>query len=113
LKPKDLIGVINDNTNDRDIEIGAIDIMGTFSFFEVPEAHTDKILNSFQDANYNGRDVRVEQASADGNDGDSDSPKSRYKDNSSRGGYSGGGSRSNERSSRPRNSGRTDRRRRR
>ncbi|MCD6112817.1 MAG: DEAD/DEAH box helicase [Bacteroidales bacterium] len=65
--PKNIIGMINDYTKDRDINIGAIDLKDKFSFFEVEEKHTSKILSSFKNNKYNGRSVRVEIAEKDNN----------------------------------------------
>ncbi len=62
--PKNIIGMVNDNTQDRDINFGAIDIKESFSFFEVGEKHAYKVLNSFiTNNNYKGRQLRVEVAS--------------------------------------------------
>ena len=60
--PVNIIGMINDNTKDRDINIGAIDIKDSFSFFEVGEKYTSKILTSFNDSKFKGRRVRVDVA---------------------------------------------------
>ncbi len=62
VEPKNIIGMINDYTKDRDINVGSIDIKDSFSFFEVGEKHTKKVLNSFHDAKYKGRSVRIEIA---------------------------------------------------
>jgi len=62
ISPANIIGLINDNTNDRDISIGDIDIKDSFSFFETDEASRDKVMRSFKNAKYNGRSVRVENA---------------------------------------------------
>ena len=62
LIPVNIIGMINDNTKDRDINIGAIDIKDSFSFFEVGEKYTAKILTSFHDSKFKGRRVRVDVA---------------------------------------------------
>ena len=61
---KSVIGLINDNTNDRDIKIGDIDIKESFSFFEVDEKSKAKILSSFKGSQYKGRSVNVEIAEA-------------------------------------------------
>ncbi len=58
--PRNIIGMINDNTRDRDINIGAIDIKDSFSFFEVGEKFTGTIVNAFQNNKYKGRRIRVE-----------------------------------------------------
>ena len=60
--PVNIIGMINDNTKDRDINIGTIDIKDSFSFFEVGEKYTSKILTSFNDSKFKGRRVRVDVA---------------------------------------------------
>ena len=60
--PVNIIGMINDNTKNRDIEIGAIDIKDSFSFFEVGEKHIANILSSFQNSKFKGRRVRVDIA---------------------------------------------------
>ena len=60
--PVNIIGMINDNTKDRDINIGTIDIKDSFSFFEVGEKYTSKILTSFNDTKFKGRHVRVDVA---------------------------------------------------
>lgn len=65
VEPRNLIGMINDNTRDRDINIGAIDLQNNFSFFEVGEKYTPKILNAFQNSSYKGRRVIVEIAEKD------------------------------------------------
>lgn len=62
VQPKNLIGLINDNANDRDINIGDIDIKDNFSFFEVGEKHAPKIIRSLRNVRYNGRPVNVEPA---------------------------------------------------
>ncbi len=74
--PKNLIGMINDHTQDRDINIGDIDIKDSFSFFEVGKNHTDKILDALKHQKYKGRQLRVEVAE------DSDRSKKRDGDKS-------------------------------
>ncbi len=70
IEPKNIIGMINDHAQDRDINVGDIDIKDSFSFFEVGKNHTDKILDSLKDQKYKGRQIRVEVAE------ESDRPKS-------------------------------------
>jgi ATP-dependent RNA helicase DeaD len=62
LKPTQLIGLINDTTGKRDIEIGEIDIKKSFSFFELDSAFTDLVLRTFEGTVYNDRDIKVEVA---------------------------------------------------
>ncbi|MCK5461761.1 MAG: DEAD/DEAH box helicase, partial [Bacteroidales bacterium] len=42
-----LIGLINDETRNRNIEVGKIDIMRKFSFFEIEKQHESDILHAF------------------------------------------------------------------
>lgn len=68
IDPKNIIGMINDNTGDRDINIGAIDIKNDFSFFEVGEKYLGKILHSFRNVKYKWYKIRVEVAQPAEND---------------------------------------------
>ena len=58
--PKNIIGMINDNAQDRDINIGTIDIKDSFSFFEVGDRFTEKVLGSMRNVKFKGRKVRIE-----------------------------------------------------
>ncbi len=60
--PKIIIGMINDNTKDRDINIGTIDLKDSFSFFEIEKKHTSKVLKSFHNTKFKGRRVKVDVA---------------------------------------------------
>ena len=60
--PKNIIGMINDNTKDRDINIGTIDLKDSFSFFEVEEKFAAKVLKTFRNTKFKGRSIRVEIA---------------------------------------------------
>ena len=62
LNPVALIGMINDFTNKRNIEIGDIEILKNFSFFEIDSKFTDKILNAFKNKSYKKRKIAVEIA---------------------------------------------------
>ena len=57
--------MINDNTRDRDINIGEISIKDSFSFFEVGEEHEAKIIEAFKNAKFENRSLRVEKAEKD------------------------------------------------
>ena len=39
------MGLINESTRERNIPIGKIDIMKSFSFFEIDKQYTDKVLD--------------------------------------------------------------------
>jgi ATP-dependent RNA helicase DeaD len=57
-----LIGLINEQTRKRDIEIGKIEILNNFSFFEVDSNYASKVENSFQGTYFEGTLVNVEQS---------------------------------------------------
>ncbi len=60
-----LIGLINDYTKTRDIEIGKIEIMKKFAFFEIDKQYENLILNAFKNAKYEGAHVAVELSKPD------------------------------------------------
>ena len=57
----DLIGLINKHTRGR-IELGRIDLMQKFSFFEVEESETRNVLKALNRTSWNGKKVTVEVA---------------------------------------------------
>ncbi len=59
-----LMGVINDFTGNKNIEIGKIDIMKGFSFFEVDKKYENNIEKSFADAKYKDQKIVVELSNA-------------------------------------------------
>jgi ATP-dependent RNA helicase DeaD len=69
INPTKLIGLLLDTTNDRSIDIGKIDIMKGFSFFEVAKSQEQLILRSFnKNVRRNRQLVKVELS--DENSGD-------------------------------------------
>lgn len=64
LKPTTVIGMIKDFSGIKDIDIGAIDIMQNFSFFETDSDYTDKILKGFKNKELNNRKIVLEIATA-------------------------------------------------
>ena len=60
LESHNLIGLINENTRNRNINIGKIDIMRKFSFFEVENKHEEEILTGFKKTKFNGTKLKVE-----------------------------------------------------
>ncbi len=62
LNPAKLIGLINDQNIGDKIEIGAIDILDTFSFFEIDKNFEDKTLDAFSSnqPDFDGRSVNIE-----------------------------------------------------
>ncbi|MCQ2192374.1 MAG: DEAD/DEAH box helicase [Paludibacteraceae bacterium] len=47
--PKNVLGLINDATNDRDIDIHGIEITGRYSFFDVFKEDAPRIMAAFKD----------------------------------------------------------------
>ncbi len=60
LNPAKLMGIINENLQKNDVEIGQIEILKSFSFFEIDKAYADETLKAFKNAYYNGRAIIVE-----------------------------------------------------
>ncbi len=60
-----LIGLINDTTQKRNIEIGKIEIMKKFSFFEIDQSFEKEILRAFKNVRYEGGSVSVELSKPD------------------------------------------------
>lgn len=64
---KELMDLINKNVAGH-VEIGRIDLMKNFSFFEVPENEASRVIRGMSRANVKGRQVNVEISDpADGN----------------------------------------------
>lgn len=76
LNPQRLMGLVNEATGERSIEIGRIDVMKSFSFFEIDKQYTDKVLEGLNSAVFEGLSVSSEiakerQAGEGGSDRDS------------------------------------------
>ncbi len=87
LNPARLIGLINENISERNVEIGQIEILKNFSFFEIDKKVADEVLKAFANVEFEGRGVIVEITTK---------PKSRSRgtDRKRGGGGFGGGRRS-------------------
>ena len=72
--PNELIGLLNNNTRGR-VELGRIDLMQKFSFFEVEEKEAGNVVKALNRTRWNGRKVSVEIAGEEGKD----APKGRRK----------------------------------
>jgi len=75
--PPQLIGLINDATQTRNIEIGRIEILKKFSFFEVPEKEKANIIKSFEGVDHQGVSIVVEEAQASTHSGSRGGDRSR------------------------------------
>ena len=63
LTPARLIGFINECLRKRDVEIGQIEILKSFSFFEIDKNFTPDVLEKMNGADFNDRNVIVEVTS--------------------------------------------------
>ena len=60
LNPARLIGLINENAPVRDAEIGKIEVLKSFSFFEIEKPYADAVLNGLKGAEFEGASVYAE-----------------------------------------------------
>ena len=60
INPKVFMGFINRVAQGQHIDLGRIDLMQNFSFFEVPEEQTKAVLNVLNGTDFDGRMVNVE-----------------------------------------------------
>ncbi|MFM1876055.1 MAG: hypothetical protein RL266_1792 [Bacteroidota bacterium] len=66
MNPANLMGFINEHLRKRDVEIGKIEIMNTFSFFEVDNAYADKLEKDAQGSDHLGKKVALQRATSTG-----------------------------------------------
>jgi ATP-dependent RNA helicase DeaD len=69
VKPNNLMGLINEFTGIKDIEIGKIELLRNFSFFEVDSEFANAVLKAFDGKEYKGRKISVEVAESKGRGG--------------------------------------------
>jgi ATP-dependent RNA helicase DeaD len=79
IKPNTLMGLINEFTGISDIEIGKIEILKSFSFFEVDEDFASTVLKAFDGKEYRGRKISAEVAESQGRSGGGDRGRGREK----------------------------------
>lgn len=92
MKVPNLIGLINEKTRKRDIEIGKIEILRNFSFFEADSEHEQLILDSFK--NEEGIEVQISIPEKRDDRGSNERSERRGGDRDrNRGGKSGGAKR--------------------
>ena len=60
INPKVFMGFLNRVSPGNKIELGRIDLMQNFSFFEVPEKQTKTVINALSGTDFDGRKVNVE-----------------------------------------------------
>ena len=85
MNPKHLLGMLNDMTRDKSIQIGNIDVSLRYTFFDVEESAAQKVINAFQDT-----DVEVAFAKGRGEDKKKNgSWRDRNNEDARRGGFRG------------------------
>jgi ATP-dependent RNA helicase DeaD len=60
--PEQLIDLVNKNTNGKKIPLGKIDLLKTFSFFEVEERYAKNLIDALKDIRFMNRKIFVEFA---------------------------------------------------
>jgi ATP-dependent RNA helicase DeaD len=60
--PEQLIELVNSNTKGKKVPIGKIDLLKTFSFFEVEPSYADDLIAALSNATFDNRRVAVEIA---------------------------------------------------
>jgi len=60
--PEQLIELVNSNTKGRKVPIGKIDLLKTFSFFEVEAGYANDLIGALNNASFDNRRVAVEIA---------------------------------------------------
>ena len=70
---KQIMDMVNRHVRNERIEMGRIDLMQNFSFFEVPEKQADTVLRALSHAHVNGQHVIVELAGDETNVKEGDS----------------------------------------
>lgn len=63
IKPTTIMELINRRLSGPRIDIGRIDLMKSYSFFEVPQEYGEEVVEAFEGCVYKGREVHVEPAS--------------------------------------------------
>ena len=62
LNPVKLIGLVNDNLKSKNIEIGKIEIMKNFSFFEIESGFSDILIKSLNKKKFENFVIKVEKS---------------------------------------------------
>ncbi len=66
MNPSNIIGLINDRTGNKSIQIGKIEMMKKFAFVEVDSRFEREVMNSFRDCTIDGVRVSVELKTSEG-----------------------------------------------
>ncbi len=66
ISKRTIIDLINQNLQSRNVEIGSIEVLKGFSFFEVDKRYENEVLKSFKNAKYKGQRIGIDIAQAKG-----------------------------------------------
>ncbi|MGB1318447.1 MAG: DbpA RNA binding domain-containing protein, partial [Flavobacteriales bacterium] len=66
MNPANLMGLINESLSKRDVEIGKIELMNTFGFFELDSEYADKLSSNLKGSDYGGKKVDLTLAKSKG-----------------------------------------------
>ena len=64
LTPARLIGLVNEGLDSNKAEIGKIEIMRKFSFFEIEEGESSRLIDSLQGSHFEGVELSIERSKA-------------------------------------------------
>jgi ATP-dependent RNA helicase DeaD len=81
LAPQNVIGLLNDNIPGKKVDIGRIDLMKNFSFFEVKEADKERVIRNLDGIKVFGRRVAVEGAQPSPSDNRKEKIERSHKEN--------------------------------
>ncbi len=62
ISKRTIIDLINDKTPGKSVEIGSIEVLKGFSFFEVDKKYEGEIISAFKDATYKGERIGIDLA---------------------------------------------------
>ncbi len=77
LRPREFMGFLNRCANGQRIDLGRIDLMTNFSFFEVPESQAKTVIRVLQGEEFEGRRVNIEISDPNGSSSSSSDRKAR------------------------------------
>ena len=77
MNPGRLMGLINECLRSSNAVIGNIEIMKTFSFFEIEEEYEDKLIQSFKGKKFAGISIQIEKDTGTGKRNSNSNQKSR------------------------------------
>jgi ATP-dependent RNA helicase DeaD len=86
LTPLRLIGIVNNALDSGNAEIGKIEILKNFSFFEIENKAAEKLASAIKSQTFEGRDLSVEIANARNGDDKSNSKDKKRKRDRKKGG---------------------------